>query len=327
MGISLSIVVPIYNVEKYLPKCLDSLLNQDIPLHEYEIILVDDGSTDGSGGIADQYSAIHPNIKVIHQSNRGLSAARNAGIKIACGEYIQFVDSDDYLEPNVLKSLVEKIDGDRLDVLRFDYQNVNDNYEVFQPNKDYKPFVDLRDEICNGISFLNERLGYACYAWQFIIRRSLLVDKNLIFKEGVYFEDTEWTPRMLSQASRVTSIDTIVYNYLLRQGSITVAVDAEKKKKVFHDKFVLIEDLLKQSESASDIRWYLGMIAFTTLSILSIISLDYYYERKSSINRLKKLKILPLSYYHMSDRAKKKARMVNLSPRLYCAVVHYKNVI
>lgn len=327
MGIRLSIVVPIYNVAKYLPKCLDSLLDQDIPLTEYEIILVDDGSTDGSEGIADQYSAIHSNISVIHQLNKGLSAARNVGLKIACGEYIQFVDSDDYLEPNVLKKLVEKMDNDHLDVLRFDYLNINEDYEVFQPNKDYKPFVDFRDKICSGTIFLNERLGYACYAWQFMIKGELLVKGDVLFKEGIYFEDSEWAPRMLSQACRVTSIDTIVYNYLMRQGSITTAATAEKKKKVLEDKFGLIEELLKQFESARDVSWYHGMIAFTTLSILSLISLDYYTERRGLVNRLESLNIFPLSFYHMSDRVIKKVKFANFSPRLYCAIVHYKNII
>ena len=102
----LSIVVPIYKVEPYLRKCVDSLLNQDLPTEDYEIILVDDGSPDCCGEICDEYASKYGNIRVIHRENGGLSAARNSGIEIAQGKYIQFVDSDDYLEPNVLKTLV-----------------------------------------------------------------------------------------------------------------------------------------------------------------------------------------------------------------------------
>ena len=126
----LSIIVPIYNVAPYLRKCVDSLLVQDIS--DSEIILVDDGSTDDSGWIADELVnafrlsplASRLLLRVIHQSNAGLSAARNTGIAAATGNYIMFVDSDDYLQPNVLGTLMEQVEREHLDVLRFRYQNV-----------------------------------------------------------------------------------------------------------------------------------------------------------------------------------------------------------
>ena len=101
---------------------MDSLINQDLSSDEYEIILVDDGSTDGCQAICDDYAAQNINIHVIHQTNAGLSEARNCGIKIAQGEYVMFVDSDDYLEPNVLSAIVKRMERDNLDVLRFRYQ-------------------------------------------------------------------------------------------------------------------------------------------------------------------------------------------------------------
>ena len=118
----LSFIVPVYNVSPYLRKCVDSLLMQDC--EDNEIILVDDGSTDDSGTICDELAAAYENIRVIHQQNGGLSAARNAGLKAAEGEYICFVDSDDYWEENVLGGLMEQVEREKLDVLRFDYQNV-----------------------------------------------------------------------------------------------------------------------------------------------------------------------------------------------------------
>ena len=119
----LSIIVPVYNVADYLAKCLDSLLAQDLPQNEYEIIVVNDGSTDNSGEIAQQYADKYANITLINQGNQGLSGARNTGIKCAKGDYIQFVDSDDYLEENVLGGLLKQVEKDNLDVLRFKYQN------------------------------------------------------------------------------------------------------------------------------------------------------------------------------------------------------------
>ena len=210
----LSIIVPIYNVAPYLRKCVDSLLAQDIS--DYEIILVDDGSPDECPQICNQYAERYSNIKVIHQPNAGLSAARNTGIAAATGDYIMFVDSDDYLQPNVLGALMEQVRRDNLDVLRFNYQNVNEQYEVFLPFKDAKRDVDYSEDIVDGESFLNKRLGPACYAVLFIVRHELLQD--CLFTPNIYFEDTDWTPRMLIKAKRVASTPLVVYNYLWRQG-------------------------------------------------------------------------------------------------------------
>ena len=113
MRIKLSVIVPVYNVENEIKKCLDSLISQTIK--NIEIIVVDDGSTDNSPVLVDQYSKQYNNIRVIHQSNRGLSGARNAGLNVASGEYISFIDSDDYVDLNMFKTMVEyaeKYDAD-----------------------------------------------------------------------------------------------------------------------------------------------------------------------------------------------------------------------
>ena len=323
MGLKLSIIVPIYKVEQYLRKCVDSLLNQDLPREAYEIILVDDGSPDNCPAICEEYARAHDNVKVVHRENGGLSAARNSGIEVALGQYVQFVDSDDYLEPNVLKTLVEKMDADHLDVLRFNYQNVNERYEVFEPNKISKPFVDYSDEACDGLTFLNERLGYGCYAWQFMLRRELL--ENCVFKEGIYFEDMEWTPRMLLKAAKVTSSDLMVYNYLMRQGSITQSVDEKKKRKVLDDRLSLIGSMKEQSEKVNDKRWFEGMIGQMAIGIISSASGDFWGRRKELLKQLKGEGIFPLSSYHATDLAARKIRLANISPMLLCMLLHAKN--
>lgn len=319
----LSIVVPIYKVEPYLPKCVESLLAQDLPKEDYEIILVDDGSPDRCGEICDAYVARYVNVKVVHRKNGGLSAARNTGIEVAQGEYVQFVDSDDYLEPNVLKALVEKMDSDKLDILRFNYQNVNELYEVFEPNKVSKPFVDYRDEVCDGLTFLTERLGFGCYAWQFLLRRELL--EGCVFKEGIYFEDMEWTPRVLLKAKRVTSTDMMVYDYLMRQGSITQSVDENKKRKVLDDRLSLIGSMKEQMEKVGDKRWFEGMIGQMAIGIIGSASSDYYELRKPLIKRLKEEGLFPLSSYHSTDLAARKICIANVSPMLLCMMLHFKN--
>lgn len=319
MDCRLSIIVPIYKVEQYLPKCVDSLLDQDLPKEDYEIILVDDGSPDRCGEICDEYAAKYANIDVVHRTNGGLSAARNSGIMIARGKYIQFVDSDDYLEPNVLKALVDKMEEDNLDILRFNYQNVNEKYEVFEPNKSGKLYVDYRDEACDGITFLNERLGYACYAVQFMLRTDL-VKSIPLFKEGIYFEDVEWTPRVLTEAIKVTSVDTMVYNYLVRDGSITKGKTVEKKKKIVDDQMILLESLCGQKAGSKECKWFDGMIAVMVISMLGIISVSFYSDRVKYIRKLKELNLLPLSNYHLSPGVVRKMRIINISPNLYCLI-------
>ena len=338
--IKLSFVVPVYNVAPYLRKCVDSLLAQDYD--DYEIILVDDGSTDESGVICDEYASrsfvnsfTHSlvTVRVIHQPNAGLSAARNAGIKCAKGKYLCFVDSDDYWEPSVLGGLMEQIERDNLDVLRFKYQHVRlkkeGQYEVFNPYKQ-SPYRDddYSLEPTDGLSFLNTRMGTACYAVMFILRRDLLINSlthSFInsFTEGIYFEDTDWTPRMLTKAQRVASTDTIVYNYLVRQGSITKAIDRNKQKKVLEDKMRLIGEMQRQAEELKaqgrDNRWYERMIADTVISVINSLSTTFYSERQSYLSRLRELCVFPISSRGL------KARLINFSPRFVIELLHIKH--
>lgn len=320
----LSFVVPVYNIAQYLPKCLDSLLNQDVNRENYEIIIVNDGSTDKSGVIAQEYASKYSNIALINQDNKGLSVARNIGIKAAKGKFIQFVDSDDFLEPNVEKALLEKMEQENLDILRFNYQNVNEQYEIFEPYKSGKPFVDYTDEITDGLTFLTERLGFGCYAWQFILKTSIIRSIPL-FKEGVYFEDTEWTPRILSVAQRVTSVDTMVYNYLVRNGSITKGTTIEKKRKIVDDKLSLIESLKNQMDGVEDKRWYEGMISNIVISFLCCVAEDFFSERVAYVRRLRHMGVLPISAFHLTSFALRKRKLINFSLLLFCRLYKLKN--
>jgi len=320
----LSIVVPVYNVEAFLKKCVDSLLSQDLSKEDYEIILVDDGSTDGSGALCDALAAEHGNIRVVHQQNRGLSGARNAGIPIASGDCVMFVDSDDYLCPNVLGTLVRLMEEQGLDILRFNYQNVDMDGAVFEPNKYAKPFVDYSGEVCDGETFLNERLGFACYAWQFILKASLLHQEGNRFKEGIYFEDVEWTPRVLIQARRVASTDLLVYNYLFRTGSIARNKDTEKKRKAIRDKMSILEGFAGLRRRVTDDRWFRGMSSQMALTILDTVGRYFYPERRDYIGALRERVDFPLSTYHATKSAKKKIWMANLSPSLVCKLYHRK---
>lgn len=356
--IKLSFIVPVYNVAPYLRKCVDSLIHQDFS--DYEIVLIDDGSTDESGKICDEYlngkwemsNAKSVPIRVIHQPNAGLSAARNAGVKCAEGKYICFVDSDDYWEPNVLGGLMEQVEREQLDVLRFDYQNVRVvdakhldaehidarrlEYEVFEPNKTPR-YIDKCNGIVDGETYLNTRMSYACYAVMFILKRSLLVnelvnervrelgDGNCLFTEGIHFEDVDWLPRMMLRAKRVNSTTATVYNYLVRQGSITqVQGNKEKIRKNVEDRLLIIDTYRQYTERYPECLWLRNMQSNMVAGVLTTIAHEFYVERKEYIHRLRELKVLPLSITDQGKTYKRRARLINLlGADLYCKLINY----
>ena len=319
----LSIIVPVYGVANYLCKCVDSLLVQDIT--DYEIILVNDGSPDECPQICDEYAVQYPNtIKVIHQSNAGLSAARNAGLAIAQGNYIMYVDSDDYLQPNVLGALIEQVERDQLDVLRFRYQNVKESGEAFAPYKDMTNYNDYSSLPTDGLDFLNERMGTQCYAVQFLLKRELALQE--LFTPDIYFEDTDWTPRMLLRTKRVASTNLVVYNYLWREGSITLSQkDITKQRKQLQDKMGLLERLNQWGNTVSNRRWFDSMISNLVVNIVGMLAGPFYRERKEYIKQIKALGILPITTDRIAPRAKRKVKLTNLSLRLAIELLHFKN--
>ena len=326
----LSIIVPIYNVAPYLRKCVDSLLAQDIS--DYEIILVDDGSTDDSGAIADELLAYPQplpegkgvSMKIIHQENSGLSAARNTGIAVAQGDYIMFVDSDDYLQPNVLGALLAQAERDNLDVLRFRYQNVKESGEAFAPYRDMTNYNDYSAVPTDGLTFLNERMGNQCYVVQFLIKTDIV--RQELFTPGIYFEDTDWTPRMLLRAKRVASTDLVVYNYLWREGSITLSQNnVTKMRKQLEDKIAILGRLNEWGNTVNDRRWFYGMISGLVINVVGIIAQYFYADRKEYIKQIKSFGVLPLKNINVAPRAVKKLKLINISLRISMWLLHIKS--
>lgn len=315
----LSFIVPIYGVEKYLRKCVDSLLHQDFS--DYEIILVDDGSKDGCPAICDEYAAQYDKVKVFHRKNGGLSAARNSGIEIANGEYICFVDSDDYWMENVLSGLMEQIDRDSLDVLRFKWQNVRETGEGFYPYKDKNNINNFDSTVVDGLNFLNERMSDQCYAWSFILKKELCEKER--FTEGLLFEDTDWTPRILVRANRVAGVETLVYNYLWRESGITLSYSQEKIRKELEDKLKLVRNLQVWNKGI----WYDEMIASLMVSIVGILSGSMWKARKEYLKQIEDLNVLPLRCGRIGRRKARKIRMINISLGIFLSVLHYKNIL
>lgn len=335
-NIKLSFIVPVYNVAPYLRKCVDSLLAQDYD--DYEIILVDDGSSDESGVICDEYAAsslsaagtspfseadhsIIP-IRVIHQVNAGLSSARNAGLKAAKGEYVCFVDSDDFWKQNVLAGLIELVEHEQLDVLRFDYQNINEKNEVYNPNKSSR-YIDKESSVVKGETYLNTRMGYACYAVMYIMRREIVPP----FTEGIHFEDVDWLPRMMLKAQRVNSTTLVVYNYLTRQGSITKTQgDVIKIRRNIEDKMTILKNYSYLISQHPNCKWLQNMRSSMAEAAITTIARELYSERKNYLQQLRELQVLPLVVDNQGLTYKHRAKLINMvGPYVYCMIMHYKN--
>lgn len=321
MALMLSIIVPVFNVERYLAKCLDSLLSQDIDQDSYEIILIDDGSTDDGGEMCDGFASKHENIIAVHQINQGLSATRNTGLKMARGRYVMFVDSDDFIQENVLKVLIREMEVFELDILRFKLRRIREG-DISYPEMHGQHYSSSKLEVYNGHDFLFNRLGKGCYACQFLINKDYLIQNNLYFHLGIIFEDTEWTPRVLEKATRVAEIDVLVYNYLERKGSITL----DRAERVVQGQMKLIAYLKGQMESLEDKRWYEGMIAHTVVTIITQIGSSLYSRRNEYLKELSNENVYPLSFYNASKSASRKIRLINLSPSFACWSIHLANL-
>lgn len=316
----LSIIVPVYNVDKYLVKCLDSLLMQDIPKTDYEIIIVNDGSTDSSLTIAENFKSKHANISLISQENGGLGAARNTGIRAAKGKYLMFVDSDDYLEPDSLNELLTKIESDELDALRFNYENKDENYNII-PKKHNALFNVFYDEkIVSGEEFISDYLGWACYVCVFIFRSDLIKRNELYFNEKIYFEDVEWLFRVLLKFTAVSSYDKHIYNYLQRQGSITQSTDKSKQNKLIDDKLFIVQFLLAQKHPQKNSKlnkWIDGMVSLTFMGIIAMVYRLLPGRKTEVRNFIKQHGLKPFKAYHFTVKQLRDLTLMNISTSLY----------
>lgn len=219
-----SIIIPVYNVEAYLHQCLDSVLCQDFS--DWEAVCVNDGSTDGSAAILEDYVAKDARFRLVTQPNGGLSAARNAGLDAAKGEYILFLDSDDWLVENALKVLSTNLSGE--DMLCFSGRRFYEKTHGFNPsdllkNGDYQSGMDYYNE--NAL--LPRDFAFVCVVLR-AYRRTFLMDNGLRFKEGILHEDNLFTPLACYYAHEVRVVNACLYNYRVRVNSITNTFDMKR---------------------------------------------------------------------------------------------------
>lgn len=212
----LSVIIPIYNVEDYLVKCLDSVLAQSFK--DYECILVNDGSKDNSAKIAQNYVSKDERFKLINKENGGLSDARNAGLEVAVGKYVYFLDSDDFIEPTLFEKCIDKLEKTKTSMVIFDV------YQYFQA-KDYKEIIvsSLKDDQVYDL-YANKEIIVKVLnaAWNKMYARSLFVNNGIKFPFGCYYEDLGTTFRLMLKARHISFINEPLYNYLAdRPGNIS----------------------------------------------------------------------------------------------------------
>lgn len=247
----ISIIIPVYNVEKYIRKCLESVCNQIY--RDIEIILVDDGSTDLSGVICDEYANRDKRIRVIHKSNGGLADARNEGLKIATGEYVGFVDSDDWIEPDMYSTLYELCKKNDLDLIAARFIEEKDGK---------KSDTQYSGEFCimSGVEMLENNISekpryiVTNSVWDRLYRRTLLED--LAFPVGKCYEDICYSTEIFLRAQRCGYLDRGIYHYVIRNDSIMGK--GIKNKEEFNDN--IVTDLLPLMKEKTSIVYNQGLL-------------------------------------------------------------------
>ena len=221
----LTVVIPVYNVERYLKRCIESVLAQE--WKDYEILLVDDGSTDNSPQICDDYVKAYDFISVIHKENGGISDTRNTGISHARGKFVYCPDSDDWIEPNTFRDLAEMIESDKFDIISFNREFVKGVGDIIEPLPKETQDLSGKDAFIEMLShhyitgFVNDK----------IYRRTLFLDNDIYFPKGHYYEDLAINYKLFLAAKRVFATNQKYYHYLIdNPDSITKSFNEHKMK-------------------------------------------------------------------------------------------------
>ena len=322
----LTIIVPVYNIENYLKKCIDSLFVQDIDTNTYEVIAVNDGSTDNSLTILESLKKQYgKSIKIITQKNQGLSGARNTAIDKASGDYILFVDSDDYILKNTLKNLINIAKHNDLDILEFGAKGITPDNKIVYTSKN-----STNNNVLTGEQYI-ANIEYMSSACNKLYKRKFLNKYNLKFMKGVYIEDIEFNTRTVFKADKVQAIETIVAHFLQREGSITRANNLSKTMKMINDIYTVLtsinsfnENEIKQNSIAYVPIKQRTCSLITTMLIRVLKDINDYKVKKDIFLKLKQQNLYPIPYTTGSKKKDKFRLFANqnflfsLLCKLYC---------
>ena len=235
----ISIIIPVYNVEDYIVMCIESIIKQDFDKNDFEVLIIDDGSTDQSIRLIKERSKDIENLSIITQSSKGVSAARNAGLAVAKGEYIIFIDSDDFIEYDFCSSLYRYASKNELDVVFSSYKFYFNIDSIIE----YKALYDddriiTSEEVRKDIL---ERGKYRAEIWDGIYKKSFLDLNTINFTEGIINEDEEFTLKVYLNSIKIGYLNYNGYLYRQRQGSITKSINFEK---VISSRFILLDNFI-----------------------------------------------------------------------------------
>ncbi len=295
-----SIIIPVYNVEQYIKKCLDSVINQTYK--NYEVIVVNDGTKDNSMDIVKNYD-----VKIINQKNAGLSAARNTGVKHASGEYIVFLDSDDYIEKDLLDKL-NKSSKNKPDIIRYQIQEVKDNEVI---NK----YEEIGFDGLTGVEAFKKIAAYHFVenAWCYAIKKEYYDKEKYEFKKGTIHEDFGLIPLVIIKAKKVNSIPFIGYNYVQREASIMSTKNYEKTKKKVTDFYNHYKYLINEIDKTDlDSKYFKSFLANSLVLKICELEKEDYKEFK---NKLKKDRVYDNILTDTTVRKIKK-NMFKISPKI-----------
>lgn len=281
----LTVVIPVYNVEKYLNRCLESILIQE--WKNYDIIMVDDGSTDRSPQICDDYVKAYDFISVIHKENGGLSDARNTGLSQAKGEYVYFPDSDDWLEPDTFIALAEALESQKFDIISFNREFIKGEEDVIISDPVENQVFEGKDAFVHMLKhsyitgFVNDK----------IYRKSLFVDHDILFPKGKYYEDLGTNYKLFLSAKKVYATNQKYYHYLIdNPDSITQSWNEKKfrdmlgfYKEVFYSDFVRSQ--LNQEELHISQLYYVNGLTHILASLYKAKLHKHYSEITSEVKQ------------------------------------------
>lgn len=319
-----------------MPKCLDTLLHQDIPQEDYEIILVDDCSTDNSLEMAKEYAQkVNSEERIVnsefirvihHEKNKGLAAGRNTGIDAAKGQYLCFVDPDDYIEKNSLAALLKQMYEEQLDMLRFNYQKVDEEYRNV-PDSEIEARFDYTPKIMTGTEFLAHRLGVGCYVWAYIYRLDFIRSTGIRFFEGCFFDDTPWLPRILQKVQRI-NVTPVRHQYYLQRSTSMVRAHDEKAVVRRADTQMQLIDILREQRAEAPMEtyeWYDMLLAHCAVSLLTSVVTMGYSKGLDYYKVLREKGIFPLNPARASKKNVRKIKMLNMCPRMLLMMINIKN--
>ena len=278
----LSVIVPVYNVEEYVSKCIESIIEQHFGEYELELILVDDGSPDSSGGICDKYAAIDDRIRVIHQYNHGQAHARNRGIEIATGDYVAFLDSDDFWNADLIYDILKLIDFHKPDIALY-------SVDSFYSDGRREPFFRTPEgkvcQVCDGHELLLDilRNDYT-FGWcpVFYIIKNCLIDEAGLFPEGLYCEDVVFSLNLWMNCSSVLITDSVLYSYRRDNSKSTTHIASFKYCRDLLTVIGINLSKIKQMNITSDLRDYLLLNHFSLIEVV-LYFIDGYSDRERHV--------------------------------------------